>query len=424
MKAARKGMTRSPVPNHWTRRLMRTLIVPALPGLALACTSSGHLLGRAGGPGNDGGVTEAGAPADGARSCSGLGSPIRLPTAAGPICAAALAQRSHRFAMCTCESVAATARINTDAFDSTGADLISPAPAAIGIDGDLQSSTIVQAFGSIHVAGAGGIATSDRIVGLGSLHVAGPMRAPGAVIDIAGDAYAGGDVQGFLIVAGKLHVDPRADLSLASITADDTVEETVSVPPPCDCAPGVVDIAAAIASATASNDNAAIGLTGQRLAAVTASTVIDLPCGSYALTSIDAQQALFFAVHGRALVAVAGDVVLRGGLTVTLDPGAELDLLVGGRLLASGGNPIGSVAPARFRLWMAGTQSLVLDDDPTVGAVIHAPRAELMASGGVDLSGGVLARSISAGGTFNLHFDQAVLSAGGPCGEPTSPAVP
>jgi hypothetical protein len=402
---------------------MRTLLLPVLPGVALACSDSGHVLGRAAPrDGSDAGATDVTPVPEGGAACLGVGAPIRLPTVGGVACASALAQRSHRYAMCICESLAATARINTDSFDSSGATVRSPLPAAIGINGDLQSSTIVQALGSVHVAG--GIATSDRIVAIGSLHVAGPMRAPGALIDVALDAYAGGAVEGFLVVGGTLHLDPRADTSLASISASTTVLEPVSVTPPCDCSSGFVDVAGALASAAAANDNAAAGISSDRLASVTASTVVDIPCGTYALSSIDAQQALFFAVHGRALIAVAGDVVLRAGLTVTLDPGAELDVLVGGRLLASGGNPLGSVAPARFRIWVAGAQSVVFDDDPTVGAVIYAPRAQLIASSGVELSGGVLARSMSAGGTFNLHFDQAVLSAGGACGEPTTPAVP
>ena len=50
--------------------------------------------------------------------CSGLGAPIQLPTATGAACAAALATRGHRFALCSCESVSAPARIRTDSFDS------------------------------------------------------------------------------------------------------------------------------------------------------------------------------------------------------------------------------------------------------------------------------------------------------------------
>jgi hypothetical protein len=185
-----------------------------------------------------------------------------------------------------------------------------------------------------------------------------------------------------------------------------------------------VDVAGAIAAAVRVNDGAAAGIAPDRLAAVTTSTVLDVPCGTYALSSIDTRSAVVLAVHGRALLAVAGDVVLRAGLAVTLDPGAELDLLVGGRLLTSGSNTIGSMTPARFRLWVAGSQTVVFDDDPSVGAVVHAPGAQVTASSGLELSGALFARTVTAGARVNVHFDQAVFSVGASCGEPTATAVP
>ena len=428
-------MTRSALSNHWMARSVRMMIlVPVFPGLVLACNSSGHVLGSAArgdgaamdGAAGTGGIPDAGA-VDGQRaSCSGLGNPIRLPTATGPQCASVLSQRSHRFALCICDSLNVTASIYTDFFDSTGAGLAPPPPAAVGINGDLQSSDVVQVLGSVYVAGAGGITTSERVVAVGSLHVAGPSRAlpPSSLIDVAGDVYAGGDVEGALLVGGTLHIDPGADTSLAGISAAEIIQEPVAVAPPCDCRPGFVDLVGAITSTMRDNDNQAAKIAPDRLAAVTTSTVLDIPCGSFALSSIDAQQAVFFAVHGRALLAVSGDVVFRAGFTVTLDPGAELDLLVGGRLLASGGGPIGSVAPARFRIWVAGSQSIVFDDDPPVGAMIHAAGAQLTASSGLELSGGLHTRALSTGGQLNLHFDQAVLSSGAACGEPTATPVP
>jgi hypothetical protein len=196
------------------------------------------------------------------------------------------------------------------------------------------------------------------------------------------------------------------------------------VPPPCDCGAGFVDVAGAIAAAVARNDDQAAGFAPDRLSAVTASTVLDVPCGTYALTGIDTQQSLFLAVHGRALLAVSGDVVLRAGFTVTLDPGAELDLLIGGRLLSSGNNTIGSMTPARFRIWVSGSQSVVFDDDPNVGAVIYAGGAQVAASSGLELSGALFAKTLTSGSQVNLHFDQAVLSSGTTCGEPAATPVP
>ena len=376
--------------------------------------------GGTGGGGPDGAVSS-----DAPVACSGLGPSVTLPSAAGPACASALATRHHRFALCACDSLNVTSPIYTDAFDSSGAVIGPQPPAAIGVAGDLQAGTVVQAVGSIYVAGAGGIMSADRIVSLGSLRVSGPTRSSaGGIVDVAQDVYAGGDLEGLVILGGTLHLAPTASAALATIYAEGVVREPVSVAAPCDCGRNVVDVAGAITTATRANDDASAGFTADRLAAVTTSTLLDIPCGTYALSSIDTGSALVLAVHGRALLAVAGDVVLRAGFAVTLDPGAELDLLVGGRLLTSGSNTIGSTTPARFRIWVAGAQTVVFDDDPSVGAVVHAPDAQVTASSGLELSGALFAKTLTAGARVNIHFDQAVFSAGASCGEPAATAVP
>jgi hypothetical protein len=350
---------------------------------------------------------------------------VTLPSSGGAACASALATRHHRFALCLCDSLNATSPIYTDSFDSSGAVIGPQPPAAIGIDGDLQAGTVIQALGSVYVTGPSGVMSADRLVSLGSLRVSGPTRTPsGGVVDVAQDVYAGGDLEGLIILGGTLHVAPGASTAAATIYAGNIVREPISITSPCDCGQNVVDIAGAVTTAMRVNDNASVGLATDRLTAVTTSTLLDVPCGTYALSSIDTRSALVLAVHGRALLAVAGDVMLRAGFTVTLDPGAELDLLVGGQLLTSGSNMIGSMTPARFRIWVAGSQTVVFDDDPSVGAVIHAPGAPVTASSGLELSGALFARTVTTGARVNVHFDQAVFSVGASCGEPTAIAVP
>jgi hypothetical protein len=123
---------------------------------------------------------------------------------------------------------------------------------------------------------------------------------------------------------------------------------------------------------------------------------------------------------------VPGDVTVRAGLDVVLDAGAELDLLVGGRLATSGAGAVfGTVtAPARFRVWVGGTSSISFDDGPSIGAIVHAAAAPVSASAGLTLSGSLLAPSLTLGGEGALHFDRAVLSAGVACGEPAAAPVP
>jgi hypothetical protein len=372
----------------------------------------------------DAGAPRADAATGGGAACSGLGDPITLPTAAGATCAAALSSRAHRFALCACDSLNVTQELDTDTFDSSiGAPSGDPF-AAIGVNGDLMSSARITAGGAVYVAGSSGFTTTQTMITAGTFRVPGKTWIMSGAVEVATDAYLGSDLIGILLVTGTLHIAPNANIAQAIISAGGIVGEPVSLAPPCDCGSTFVDIPAAITSTAARNDDVAGGLDPNGLTVTAGPAAVDIPCGRFALATIDTRQPLALMVHGRALLAVTGDVTLRAGLTVALDPGAELDLLVGGRLLSSGATSIGSASPARFRIWVAGTASVALDDGPTLSAMLHAPGAFVTASAGLEVSGGLFARALTTGGTTTIHFDEAALSSGEACGGAAQTPVP
>jgi hypothetical protein len=340
------------------------------------------------------------------------------------VCTSALAARGNRFALCSCAALEPPpgAPIHTDSFDSRPGGVAMGRSAAVGVGDLVSSSSDIWSGGAFYVASA--LASTGHIQTAGSLRTGGPVVLIDADGHVAGDAYVSGSISGTLQIDGLLHQPAGAGMSPALLPESSIVREAVSVLPPCDCSNAFVDLGGAIAAAMASNDDAIVGLDPGALAAETTATNVDVTCGVYVLSAVDAQKSLSFSVHGRSLIVVTGDVVIRGGLTVVLDPSAELDLLIGGRLVSSGGNPLGSASPARFRIWIAGTAAVVLDDAPTIGAIIRAPNAPISASSGLQVSGALLASSVMLGGPLNVHFDEAVLSSGGPCGEPTATPVP
>jgi len=381
-----------------------------------ACTRDIKLLPRL-----DSGVA---APEVGMLACSGTGDPIQLPTAAGPTCTAALAARGHRFAVCSCETLNAHSRIRTDAFDSRDATVSDEIAAAIGVNGGLLASAEVRAGGALYVGGAAGVVASDQVRSATSLRVGGPLTMLLANADIGSDAFVAADVTGNVRVTGVLHAPATATVG-PDVEAASIAREAVVVAPPCDCSAGFADAAAAIASAAATNGNAAIGLARDALTSVTAPLRLDLPCGVFHVDGIDAAAIVTLAVHGRALLAVTADVAVRAGFTVELDPAAELDLVIGGRLSTYGRVTFGApAAPARLRVWIAGSNSVVFDYEPTVAAVIHAPLAAVTAPSGLDLRGSVLARDVVIGADATLHYDRAILAAGTTCGAPAADVVP
>ena len=420
---------------------------PTGPSLALAiglalgggCTHDVNLLGVASAGGSAGGDGAAGGKGQGGQrgdasvgdsapisSCTGTGDPVRLgtPTASAPVCAATLAARTHRFALCSCSDWNVTASVFTDAMSSRPGMVADPFSAALGVNGNLTTASgaaDIWARGSLYVGGSKGILARGHLDVGRTLQLGGPLTLMAAMAsNVWADAYAGGDVSGALFVKGTLHLNPAASVGLGT-TATATSREAVTVAPPCDCG-ATVDVSTAITNAMATNDNATIGLSPDRLASVKIPAVQDLPCGVFMLSSIGADASLTLNVHGRALLVVPGDIVVRGGLIVKIDSGVSLDLLLGGSLTTMGAGPVGSMTAAVFRVWVKGAGPITLDDGPVVGGIIYAPGAALSAPEGMEMYGAILAASLSFGDQVTTHFDQGVLGAG--CGDPKVDQVP
>lgn len=393
----------------------------------------GGTAGKASGGASGGGTGQGGQRADAGvgdgppiGSCIGTGDPLRLPTptSSNPVCAATLAARTHRFAVCSCSDWNVTAPVFTDAMSSRPGMIADPFSAALGINGSLTTASgaaDVWVRGSVYVGGAKGILARGHLDVGRTLQLGGPLvlLAPMAS-NVWADAYAGGDVSGALNIKGTLHLNAAANIG-PGVTAAATTREPVTIAPPCDCGQ-TVDVSTSIANAMTTNDNATLGLSLDRFASAKAPAVLDLPCGVFALSSIAADASLTLNVHGRAMLAVSGDIVVRGGLVVRIDPGVSLDLLVGGSLLTAGAGPVGSTIAAAFRVWVKGAGPVTLEDGPVVGGIIYAPAAAVSAPEGIELYGALLAGSVSFGDLTTIHFDQGVLSAG--CGDPKVDQVP
>jgi hypothetical protein len=417
------------------------ILLLALAVVAPACHRDIHLLPPAGqegaagagigGAAGSGGVSGSGVDGAAAGGAGGgvvcSGDPIMLPTMTGSLCAGTLEARGHQFALCTCDTLNLNFKLQTDAFDSTNSGVHDETSAAVGVDGALQTNkgAELQAGGAIYVAGSAGVNASEHLQAGASFRSNGPLAMLSSSADLLSDAYIGAAITGQVQVRGTLHVPSSADVG-PDVQADPVVTEAVSVAAPCDCRDSFVDLATAMNNASAVNNDAVAGLDADVLSNVTVSQRLDLACGTYYLSSIQASAPITLAVHGRVLLAVEKDVALKGGgLTVNLDRSAELDLLIGGWLTASGGGTIGvPTAPARFRIWTAGTDPLVFADQPTVAAVIHAPYAAVTATNGLAVYGSLLVKSLTIGDDSLLHYDRAILQAGVPCGEPAAAVVP
>jgi len=359
-------------------------------------------------------------------SCQGLGPPVRFLTATGLTCAATIAARAHRTGICSCSdwSVANPVQI----MSSTSVPGNVPAHVALGVNGALVAMNGLTVSGAVYASGSKGVTATGRIGIDGSLRSGGPITfgGPGQA-SLGADVFAVGDVLGPAKIVGTLHVPVGAMVGLATLPTA-VVREGVKVDPPCDCT-APFDVSAAIAGAMATNDDAALGLTVDRLANLTTATKIDFPCGTYAFSSISSQASLTLGIHGRVLIAVAGDVLFQRALGVVFDqtvPGAELDLLVLGSFTANGDSsvPVGTLNSELLRIWLAGAGPIALPAAPVLGGVFHAPGAAVIAPIGLTLIGSITAGSLNVGGRVGIDYDDAILDAGTACGDPKVDPLP
>ena len=236
---------------------------------------------------------------------------------------------------------------------------------------------------------------------------------------IAGDAYVNGDVPKGVKIGGKLHVPSGAMVGVTP--AGGVVEGPVSFPPPCDCAQNqLVPITAMVqAHASTNNDNASIGLDENVLALPDGPRRLDLPCGSYYLTSVQTSHALTIWAHGQTALYVGGDVHPSDNIAFGVDPTGALDVFIAGKLDTSAKVTIGSPNyPALTRTYVGSTTGVHFSADAYIGGNIYAAYGLVIWSAGTDAYGSVFAGDFSASAATRIHYDRAVLRAGDNCSMP------
>ncbi len=389
-----------------------------LGGAGAAGMAGGAGTGATGGAGV-GGQTE---------YCQGSGPPIVVgdtQTLGPAACGGRVAERTFRFAVCTCEGYTTSTALTTDSFDSRqGPWAPGHSGGSVGTNGALDSNAALQIGGSLWVSGAAGVRAAVRLDVAADLQDAGPLFGGGQV-DIRRDAYVAGDVTlGSLGVAGRLVVPAGRTISAPAGTVASTSRAEVRVAPPCACgASDLVDLAAFVAAHRTDHDNARIGLDPTRLARLSGPTTLELPCGRYYVDAIGGDGALTLRIGGRTALFVGGNADLRRAFHVELAPGGELDLLVAGTLSAADELRLGAPEqPARARLYVGGAGTLALAGGTLLGGNLYAPGSELQLSAGAEVFGSLFVRRLVTSAPLTVHYDTAVLDAGAECpgGVPTT----
>src|SRR5260370_24519948 len=224
----------------------------------------------------------------------------------GASCTGNLASLTFRRAICACNSLQIAAHLATDGFDNT------QGPPNGGL-GDSGASNGDQTWAA-HVTIGGDLLTPGNLQTGGSSEVLGNLTLGGRLA-----LKAPFTVDGNAFVVNSL---PR------NVTVNGAVNHVSLVPAPCDCS-NIIPVASMVAAhRRPANDNAAIGLSASA-GIGTHSGQIDLPCGSYYLSGIQASDGpLTVFAHGHTALYVDGDITASSPLSFQLDSSATLDIFI------------------------------------------------------------------------------------------------
>jgi hypothetical protein len=349
--------------------------------------------------------------------CVGGGPPIVNPANLGG-CLGALAATTFRWTLCSCKDVSCSDVLFVDAYDSTkGPYKPGGIGGGVGADGRYASSADSQIWGDLWTSSPSGINDSASDVIKHELRTGGPLSSSG-MMTIGGDAYANGNVSGSVSIGGKLYAPTGANVSVTP--AGGVVRGPVSFPPPCDCMMSqLVPVTAMVQNAATNNDNAAIMLDPNVLASPNAPTRLDLPCGSYYLTSIKPSIPVTIWAHGQTALYIGGDVSASDALAFGVDPNGAFDIFIGGTLNTSSGLTIGSPNyPALTRTYVGSTAGVDFSSEVTLDGEFYAANGTVNWSADTDAYGSIFAGNFNASSAARIHYDLGVLRAGDSCPPP------
>jgi hypothetical protein len=167
------------------------------------------------------------------------------------------------------------------------------------------------------------------------------------------------------------------------------------------------------------NDNAAIGLKENVLAGPGAPTRLDLPCGSYYLSSINPSVPVTIWAHGQTALYIGGNVSASDVIAFGVDPTGAFDVFIEGTLTSQSGLTIGSPNyPALTRTYVGSTGGVSFTSGEVINGEFWAGYGLVDWSSGTDAYGSVFAGNFSAMAATRIHYDLAVLRQGNACPPP------
>ena len=358
--------------------------------------------------------------------CAGTGSMILIaadPTSGvtdpnSEICADQLAADTFRQALCSCDPIAGGAFGLTTATTNTVTGMIMGNTAHVYTNGEYQHGGQADIEGSLVAAGTGnhtpGGRTEVTMDAMFNGNYATTSQVFYAIDD--GDMYVNGNVSGRQTTvnggAGSLF-HPSGTTVSTTTSAYVDVTAPVVIDEPCTACDRrtAVDIAGFIAAFKDNNDNVISGRNLDPTAwASAAGGNLSLPCGRFFLTEVNTSNSFTLTAEGRTALFIEGDLRSGAQLTMNVDPGAEIDVFVGGTIEGGASINLGSQTDAsRVRVYVAGSDPIVFSGNSNFGGNVYAPNAEIQFGGTVNVYGSFYARRFTGTSNVKITYDEGIL---------------
>jgi MYXO-CTERM domain-containing protein len=313
----------------------------------------------------------------------------------GSTCSGNLAFSSFQWAICACSGINSQGSTSFDAYNSLG----NPSPP--------PGQFTVSPFGK-----GGSVGTNASFTGTSTTHISGDLWALASIAE------------------SNTTVDQQIHFTTSNnaVSAENVYIQPVPSPSPCLRCDASLQVPIAGFTTRYSNhdsagnvstggDDSKIGLLPNALAAFSGSARLDLPCGIYYLSSVNAGINLTIRAHGNTALFINGALSLNS-LAVDVDATARLDLFVNGAITSGNSSQIGNPAyPSQIRIYAAGDVSF---GKVITGADVYILNPHSFTTGANSTEyGSFFTGTWANGGSVAVHYDLANAGEALTCTPPT-----
>jgi hypothetical protein len=139
-----------------------------------------------------------------------------------------------------------------------------------------------------------------------------------------------------------------------------------------------------------------------------------LTSGTYRVSSINLSGSGKGIINGNVTLYVTGSLILSGTSQIVILPGGSLTIYLRGSLNVSGGSIVNqTLNPHNLTIYGTSTcASASYSGISTLYGVIYTPAARTSISGGVNVYGSVIGRSVTMSGGTAVHYDESLGNVG------------